>query len=513
MSRSDNQNTDGDKKLSKRLIITLSIFAVVAIGATTGAIIWKNSQESYESDEISLSGGEKVNEQDKKFYNESKLVVRRGDIYATNPLKITWTVGGKDSRGNDESYAQISGLKNQDLQGRINGEIKAAFDQVNEGKLANGANYKYARCDVKANFANILSVACFRIDQHSYYVKGTSVSDIISEKHAYLNYRLDTGEKLKFNDVFVAGSNMNALVTTAFYETWSRNTDNFVCGDGSVIDEINNPWCDGKLQPTYPADIEERALMAVRSFQQQPETDFLITFNGVTFVVGDQELTLNFLNNYNQIAIYKRFADAKDLYDGQFNQEYGFVFLPAYRTALGKVSDNVFVDCNNLLDDNADNPSNGLLQESNNLVGQRIAEAKQRAAKTPDRAIVLTCSTEYWSDSTYWYSQFRSGDLKSIRLYSTIFTMPKTYFEQTGWQKILDANYSPHPDVGTHSSGAFTGENYDKENVSSEESTKAVFWVDNRWQDLTNEYRDWLRVVCTAIGQELDEDNLYCRSD
>jgi hypothetical protein len=506
LSRLRRQDANAAKKLNKKLIIGLIIFAVVAIGATAGAIIWKNSAKVvYETDQFGVTRAVDSDGEYKAFPDESGMIVRRGDLYATNQLQITRTEGDKDSGGNPVTYPQIAGLKNQQVQNKINDEIKAAFYYISGGALAEGANTKSVYCYDEANFANILSVTCMRED-HNYDANRVPNTETVASQHIYLNYRLDTGEKLRFSDVFVAGANMNALVTSAFYATWVGDYRNWEC-----TTDVGDNFCP-ELQPVYPADLEERALTAAHRFQRQSEPDFYIKSDSVIFRIGDQELILDFLGNYDQIAIYKRFADAKDLYDNQHDSAHGFVFQPAFRTVLGKVGDNLFVDCTNL-DYYNPNLSDSVLQQGNYMIEQQIANAERLVAKTSDQVAVLVCRTSYMPiNSSYSQSSFRGGAFDSMSMDAQIFTMSKTYFDQTGWPKILDVNYAPHPSAYTYSSSAFFDyEVLDKENVSLTVNRGEWLLVDGQWQDLTYEYSDWMRGMCLLYQREFDEPNLRCR--
>ena len=475
--------------MNRKLFIGLVIFTALAIGSTIGAILWHNNLSDDEQQDFSLLGTkEEINEQDENFYNEkSKLVVHRGDVYATNQLRVTYAVGDKDPFGYDVTYPQISGLKDQEIQGKINDEIKASFEQINSGELAKGANRKTISCGVQANFANILSVKCERKDTYRHIVTGTGeVFDKIADQHAYLNYRLDTGEKLKFNDVFLAGSNMNALATTAFYETWAGSSDNWEC----AVAVKKGEYCP-KEQPVYPADIEERALVMVREFQKQSETDFYITSTGVTFRVGGEEYTLNFLDSSNQIAIYKRFAAANNLFTDEVAPMYGVVFREANNDRLGQIGDNLFVDCINFSSDDS------MRQQIVKLIDQKVLATEQTASANANQAFLLTCYAEVSKAS----DGFRTGETQ-ITFSSSLYKMPKTYYEQTMKAKMIDELYKPRSSLSNFTSLAFTdigsGQITDK-SVSLAQTEKQVWYqINGAWKNLTDDYRAWGQNFCVG---------------
>lgn len=487
MSRSDKpkkvrrSNRQDFWVVHKRTILFLVIFTVAAIGVTTGAILWKNSSSKPLTPWGTLFGTMESVSDDENIPDESGLTVVRGDIYATNPLNIVHQADG----ANNYAYIVIDGLKNQDIQNRINDEIRATYYRV---KADNSDDPAKVECGVLANFGNILSVVC----EYDY-------SDDLTRSHVWLNFRLDTGEQVDFSDVFTAGANMNQLVATAFYETWSNNHINRECAD--MIDEFCRYY-----QPVYPDDIEERALAAVQAFSGQSEIVFYITARSVTFAAGDQVLSLNFNDNSQYIAIYKRFMATDGLYDNQSNRRYGFVFEPAERLVLGQISDNLFADCmSSSYNDNAP------LSQELYIINQKVTAAEEEAVKHPDQMTLLTCSTDfsdYTGTSSYSYFRVNTG----ITLNVEIFRMPKAYFSEIGWARILDANYAPHSSSETFSADAFR--DYESYDVTRIKDQQVRFLVDGNWSDLTSEYRAWQRTDCAnRFGNwRFNEDGNYCEA-
>lgn len=488
-------------RLNKKLTIGLVTFTLLAIGTTAGLILWQNSRSGDgKSTDWQVSNNKTQTVKGKVVPDESELVVKRGDLYATNPLNITYKDGARNSSDVPFRYAQISGLKNENIQNHVNSQIKAAFEQVNNGEFAKGANQKYVNCDVTANFANILSVSCLRLDGHNYKDRsGAAMYDEIAQQRVNLNYRLDTGDAIKFSDVFIAGANINQVVTTAFYYTWVRN--NSTCSDGT-------DFC-LSFRPEYPADIEDRALMTVYAFNHQKDTDFYITESSIIFVINGEKLTLRFSDSASQVALYERFTAANDLYTGEFNSETGFVFEPAYRTALGEMGDNLFVDCVNYV---SDKPYS---EQSKLLIDQKISETKGKIAKNSNRAMLLTCYATYSTNvGNGSYSSFRGGNLTEVLFRSDSFTMAKEYYQQTGLAKIIDANYASHGDVGPHSEAAMWNSDRTKLNdgVTQESEVREYFLINGKWLELTDEYHAWQREDCAARGGTFYEDGSYCNT-
>ncbi|MCL2173883.1 hypothetical protein FWH58_01100 [Candidatus Saccharibacteria bacterium] len=389
--------------IKKKLIIGLSIFAALAIGVTTGLIIWQNNQKEIE-DTGHYGSNKTVDKASKKnskdYPDESHLLVSGMDeVYHSNSLEF------------DED--KISGLKDKSIEDKINREIAEIKQELENLPIAAGAiESGRVWCYQNANFGNILSMYCNRTDFGSdNKVQGTETR--------YLNYRLATGEPLKFTDIFVAGANYNQIIAEAYLYTAANfgssgyTSDNVRCATTNSCDEIG-----GIFEPAYQhqPDYEEQIVKLVRNLGNPDDIQFTLSPAGVDFRVAGQKLHFEFAWDYSQVAIYKRFAKDDGIYDSD-KKTYGLVFqewIMAYH--FGPETNNLFVDCTiyGYPFDNPNMPASRvkqLLEISNN----KISELSNI---NDNRARVLVCSG---------YGDF------------DVYEMSKAYYDSTAYQQLIES--------------------------------------------------------------------------
>ena len=106
--------------VKKKLIVSTIIFAIIAAGATTGLIIWQNSQNE---DKVHYNPNKVVG---KEYPDESHLLIKElSEIYHTNPLDWMWDKNGENQTD------KISGLKDKTIENKINQEIAQIKKEIN----------------------------------------------------------------------------------------------------------------------------------------------------------------------------------------------------------------------------------------------------------------------------------------------------------------------------------------------------------------------------------------------
>ena len=97
----------------KNVVLSLLVFTIVAIAITAGAIIVKNSNIT----KISISSDEVVG-------------TKRNQKYNQNDLEIIETVNNGTNVLGYSSSVRVSGLKNKEIENRINNELANAEQSV-----------------------------------------------------------------------------------------------------------------------------------------------------------------------------------------------------------------------------------------------------------------------------------------------------------------------------------------------------------------------------------------------
>jgi len=402
----------------KKLVVGLSIFAVLAASATAGLIIWQNAKDG----EITRYNPNQI--VGKEYPDESHLLVKGLDeIYHSNSLE--WKI-----TENENTYETISekiyGLKNKTIEDKINKEIAQVRQELKNLPKAKGAEEKgYVFCDNSANFGNILSIGCSRNDYNP------NSDEVINIGTRYLNYRLLTGEQFKFQDVFIAGANYNQIIAQAYDYTNARI--NSRC---TYSDDPSDCAIGGQYEPAYQSDYEEQIVKLIRSFRDEGDTQFYLSSTGVDFVVADQTLHFEFAWDYSQVAIYKRFIDDGDIYNND-KKTSGFVFMSYLNSyTFGQITNNLFADCmitNYPFSWGGQATADNIIKKQLEIVNSKIQELSKMSG---NQVVILTCYS-YNQDSDEY------DPYPGIGINFEIYKMSKSYYNKTAYGRIVEACHQP----------------------------------------------------------------------
>ena len=474
--------------VKKKLIVGTIVFVVIAVGVTTGLIIWRNSQS--EDKVVHYNPNQEVG---KKYPDESHLLIKDlSEIYHTNSLDWISPDYGKDGPH------KISGLKNKTVENKINQEIAATIKELKSLPKAKGAETSIG-CDLKANFANVLSITCYRHD--SGRELGDGRREDLGEHYRYLNYRLSTGEHLKFTDIFTAGTNYNQVVTEAYNYTSAINWSKMRCLDDEYGCEMG-----GLYEPTYSADYEEEIVKFVTMFKKEKDIKFFFNEKTVVFVVGDKNLIFNFEWNYKQVAIYKRFAYDAISYDNNDNERYGFVFTYAMSSRFGQIKDGVFVDCAwwNYLDpsvfDSLTITRDAVMKKQLEIIESKIRELKPNS----NQAIVFNCIVDSW-DGREEDPGFR------INVYTITYRMSREYYAKTVFDRLIESCHHMYNAGACANPYYRPGDWNGDKNITHDDTREYYFWRDNKWvKETDDEYN--ARIEQTDKDREQKRRDDQCAS-
>ena len=202
-----------DEKISaKKMISRLIIFMVVAILVTTSLIFIKNSSNN---DDIknenkvnnNVKSGDKVNNES----SDKVLGTRKNQKYNQNDLKLIKTQVQEE--GLEYTSIRISGLKNKEIENRINEDIAREEENLKQIVLNSEMgeyDSRYLTEYENANFSNVLSLSLYG----SKY--GSNSRNEVNESR-FLNYDLTTGNRLELEDLFVPGADIDLYVRNGIY--------------------------------------------------------------------------------------------------------------------------------------------------------------------------------------------------------------------------------------------------------------------------------------------------------
>lgn len=334
MSQLNNEN-----KGKNKLLLFIIIFFIIAV-ISTGILIYFN---------LSNKDGNKVeiNNNIKISASEKALAVKALDeMYYPNSIKVKeekYTEGSKvkvsDWYTTDKltvSYLSISGLKDKKVEEKINKLIKDTVLEFYTKEELNQKDVQYISIQayVSGNFSDVLSIS---IDKYIYRYD----DKLNSNSSKGLNIRLDTGESIKFEDLFLRGTNIKSIIANAVYHKYAY--ENFI---NLEDDEEYNPVIDySKVDfSTYDDEVSN----IINRYEYNGISTFSFTPKDVYLCIAGKEpycVTIDIEAIYDKVAIYKRFKK-DNLYEKNTTKKQ-FVFTDIYQDYLyeyGPLDDNLFVD-------------------------------------------------------------------------------------------------------------------------------------------------------------------------
>lgn len=408
MNKDDTYNTQ-KKSSNKMLFWCLFIFTFIMIIVTFAIIYLENQNKNN-------------NQIQQHTYNQAEkvdLTVKLTDTYHENPLNTTayYYLDGAvktEKEYYDEEYylkeynkkyryIQIKGLKNKEIENKINNEIMQKVLSLDSN------NYKEITAYVYANFANILSV----------YISGTKDKDVFQEE---LNYRLDTGEKIKFEDLFTSKEDAKIVLSQAIYNQLAKDY---------VIKEENY----GDISKEDYSIIEMQAFEIMNDYNNNAKVEFCITPERILAEINNRNVEINMTDFYQYIAIYKRYLTKQSLYENN-NQNYElFVFSEkdfenCFYSKLEEVDENLFVEID--LYNYSENEQEEIEKIMKENMENVLAEVKQKANQSKNEAYYL-----YYSDTTsYGVDEIDANNPDDVSLV----IMDKNYYMQYGKEAISFKN-------------------------------------------------------------------------
>ena len=324
-----------EKKNSNiKFIVFYVIFIIVLITSTIFAFLFTLNFFNKDISNITF-------EEDKKEAKDKEYVVSSYyDTYNENSITITnyYDIDGnileEDLRNDIEykqciNYIQISGLKDEKIESKINKELK---------KRVYGLNIKNANTNVTANFSNILSVTFYGYD---------STDGDTDDKSDYYTVNLATGEEIELEELFVSSATIKSYIVEGLYEelAWSnQETGNY---DMSKVDT---------------SGYEDKFLMIAKNYDKNKDSLKYSLYANSIFVYGllDKRIVnkdnleefgiqIDLTNHIYEVAMYKKFLTKDSIYiDDSIGAKDTIVFTPVEgyykRVSYGFLQNNIFIE-------------------------------------------------------------------------------------------------------------------------------------------------------------------------
>lgn len=292
------------KKMSpeKAVVIFLIIFLGLSVLVTAGFIYYKN--------EIEYIGTNNNVNKNTEIVKENYGLVSLNETYDVNDIRDSTIIEEYGSNYNEGmgskitiTYSQISGLKDLNIQTKINEKIKRETEALYEYSFLNDENIEdvIIQCHVMANFSNVISV---HLSRGISYTNGQEYNYVDKG----LNYNLATGEEIPFEKMFTADANIKAILSQVAYEAVSYE----------YITNFEELYVD--LDTVDYSNIEDKVFKILRNYTNSGIQEFYFDNSNIYIVDEDiySFLTIKMEDFYNQIAIYNRYKAYNNLYSGEY---------------------------------------------------------------------------------------------------------------------------------------------------------------------------------------------------
>lgn len=308
VDQNDKKNNSKKDHFTRNLVIFLIIFALICVGITVFLIIKNNNVKDSKND-VNIAKTEVKN----NITSDGLGLSSRYETYKENPIKIS-KVYIKKPNDNSEyrefgcNYIQIDGLANEEIESKINNKIK---DEITSWYDSTKKQEIITNCT--ANFGNVISII------------STKYQDDKME-HKTFNINLNNGEEIKFNDLFTNTAPMKNILNKSVSDSLILDLTE---GYQEELDEVtDNPEMSEYIREDITPEREEM----IKNVESTVFKYLAFYNNGGEFVFSfsprcayiykdDDVIKIPMYSYYNNIAIYNRYKNNSNIYDGQYEKK------------------------------------------------------------------------------------------------------------------------------------------------------------------------------------------------
>lgn len=289
---------------NKKTIIFLLLFSILFIGITIAAVIYVGRNWTAENS-IVIIGEENLEQATNKnnlqvdtFTGETTKLTDTYKNNATTIKNAEYTIGAPlEGSGYTEKikivYPEIYNLADSTVRTNINNSIKQkAFSLYKQGE-ENDATIKRIEIIGKAtaNYSDVLSVS---VEYKKELATGETVTDFTG-----INYRLENGEEIKFQNLFIVGAGIKNILRQSAYNSfaWEYKKDKIT--DMREVDYHN---------------LDNQVYQALKDYNNNTNPDFYFTEKEIIVKLNNKPVKIELKNCYEQIAIFEKYVSKNQIY-------------------------------------------------------------------------------------------------------------------------------------------------------------------------------------------------------
>lgn len=445
IDRNINNNTINPKQESKTkkkksiLFILVIIYIILSIIFTTGSIIFHNKTGMSIIDYLFKKQNNVMPENNVEDNTVTQNIIDNEieiseltDKYSINNIELQEIEKEikKDFVYQDEfdreyknklTYYQISGLKNKTIQDNINKDIKQKIEEliIPEEIENDEVDYINISTNVSANFSNLLSISIYKIVYYKEFSKEISSSTFLS-----LNYRLDNGENLKFEDLFSKTASIKNILSQSLYKDIA-----FTYG----IEYMNNSedYMDPDMDNVDYSKVEMEVFRLIDSYNKGKDFDFYFTPRNIYIVIGERTVNIDCSEYYKSIQFYNLVKPKTSLYENGDLKKLNYVFGEPFISnciVFQKITDDIFLSIFSYYNEDINDESyiefKNLVDENLNYIVALIKQNEKRLENQNGKGKVYNFYYLYNSDEGIYGSgekvevDFENFDEEIDRIYS-----------------------------------------------------------------------------------------------
>lgn len=293
-------------QISKKTVIFLMIFSIILIGITIFAILYTSKNWKSQFSTVTFENTSKVTENSESSENVNQepfsgTLTELSNTYKKNALNIKDNIVTEgnpiDGSGYSEkvkiTYPEISNLADSNIRTNINENIREKVFSYYSGDVLNDTNVKHLEIKARAiaNFSDVLSI---RIDIVKEFVDGNIARDFTG-----LNFRLENGEQIVFNNLFINNASIKNILRHGIYNSiaWDYLNDD--------ITDMNN---------VDYSNIDEIVYQILNAYNTNENPDFCFSEKEIVVKLNNRIITLNIEDFVEQVAIYNRYVSQNQIY-------------------------------------------------------------------------------------------------------------------------------------------------------------------------------------------------------
>ncbi len=279
-------------KAIKIKLICVTVFSIICIIITSLLIMYKN---------IDIADEQISNENVENPITTETVEEQGIDLkgkYNQNDLKIISKQASTEKI--EFSYFQIDGLRDKTIQDNINKEIERLTlnsykEKINIDDVVNLS----VSTSCTANYGNIISLNlyCWGRFDASKTDEQTEIIDI--EKG--VNFDLNTGNKIEFNEIFKTNAPMKDIIRKSTYYSILRDKAETNLSYEMIVNDYGN--------------IEEDLAYVMEQYLRGKITEVYCTTSDIIILFDDMRIDIPMQDFADYIVIYNKFIKNEDLYE------------------------------------------------------------------------------------------------------------------------------------------------------------------------------------------------------